>query len=102
MSDGEDEVLRDALKRRVDETGLRATAREVGLSPTGLKGVLNGSALYPRTRVAVREWLAALEAGNPPIGAAEKREMLQALTRHLPPGRQETMMERIERMIAEA
>lgn len=50
------EFLRDAAATRVETTSLRGTAREMGLSPTGLKKFLLGTAPYSPTMKKLRKW----------------------------------------------
>jgi hypothetical protein len=51
-------ALRDALQQRVKLTSLRATARELGMSPTGLRGFIDGTEPYVKTLRRARVWLA--------------------------------------------
>jgi hypothetical protein len=41
--------IREALAAAEQRTSLRSLAREVGMSPTGLRGVINGAAPYGKT-----------------------------------------------------
>lgn len=50
------EVLRRAAHQRVEDTSLRGTGREIGLSPTGLKKFLLGTAPYSPTLRRLRTW----------------------------------------------
>lgn len=50
------EKLRDTLQHRVYATGLRRTAREVGLSAGGLMNFLEGAAPYNKTIGKLRSW----------------------------------------------
>ncbi len=58
--------LREAAATRVEHTSLRAVAREIGMSPSGLKSFLNGTAPYSPTLRRLRNWYvqyAAVESG---------------------------------------
>lgn len=57
-------VLRAAVTRAVAEHSLRKIAREIGLSPNGLRNFLNGAIPRASTRLKLERWLAA--QGRPP------------------------------------
>lgn len=48
--------LRAAAHQRVETTSLRGAAREIGLSPTGLKKFLMGTSPYSTTLRRLRRW----------------------------------------------
>lgn len=50
------ETLREAARTFVDATSLRQAARDIGMSPTGLRGFLDGSAPYVKTERKLRAW----------------------------------------------
>lgn len=50
-------MLRDAVAREVARRPLRHVAREVGISPNGLRNLVNGSTPRPATRAKVERWL---------------------------------------------
>ena len=59
--------LRETAAARVENTSLRSVAREIGMSPTGLKKFLQGTAPYSPTLRRLRNWYvhyAALQAGE--------------------------------------
>jgi hypothetical protein len=59
--------LRETAAARVENTSLRSVAREIGMSPTGLKKFLQGTAPYSPTLRRLRTWYvqyAALSAGE--------------------------------------
>ncbi|HET7462081.1 MAG TPA: hypothetical protein VFJ82_12570 [Longimicrobium sp.] len=59
--------LRDMAAARVERTSLRGVAREIGMSPTGLKKFLLGTAPYSPTLRRLRKWYlqhAALPTGE--------------------------------------
>ncbi|HYH83167.1 MAG TPA: hypothetical protein VEX86_25450 [Longimicrobium sp.] len=59
--------LREMAAARVESTSLRGVAREIGMSPTGLKKFLLGTAPYSPTLRRLRKWYlqhAALSTGE--------------------------------------
>lgn len=59
--------LRETAQARVENTSLRSVAREIGMSPTGLKKFLLGTAPYSPTVRRLRNWYvqhAAVQTGN--------------------------------------
>jgi len=59
--------LRERAAARVERTSLRGVAREIGMSPTGLKKFLLGTAPYSPTLRRLRKWYlqhAALPTGE--------------------------------------
>ena len=48
--------MRTAVVERVERTSLRSVAREVGMSPTGLKKFLDGNMPYAKTIQRLRRW----------------------------------------------
>jgi hypothetical protein len=48
--------LRQAAASRVERSSLRKVAREIGMSPTGLKKFLQGTAPYSPTLRRLRSW----------------------------------------------
>ena len=69
-----------ALRGELRTRSLRAVAREVGMSPTGLRGLLDGAEPYGRTRERLREWWwRGREGISPPGAEAALRRLLGAL-----------------------
>src|SRR3954462_11299295 len=58
--------LREMAAARVEHTSLRGVAREIGMSPTGLKKFLMGTAPYSPTLRRLRKWY--LQHGANPAG----------------------------------
>ena len=50
------DTYRQALRDAIDRSGLRPMAEVVGMSPTGLQKVIDGSEPRARTRERIREW----------------------------------------------
>lgn len=76
------ERFRIALESEIERTTLRAVARKLGMSPTGLTKFLNGGNPYGPTVARLRKWYYA-EAGvhqtPPEIIAAELRRYVLTL-----------------------
>lgn len=59
--------IREVAAARVENTSLRGVAREIGLSPMGLKNFLNGTEPYSPTLRRLRSWYvrtAGVQAGK--------------------------------------
>jgi hypothetical protein len=50
--------IRAALRESVEVHSLRGTARELSMSPTGLRGVIDGNMPYVKTLRRARAWYA--------------------------------------------
>jgi len=77
--------LREMAAARVESTSLRGVAREIGMSPTGLKKFLQGTAPYSPTVRRLRKWYlqhAALPTGE--VGFHDASNALAVLTHDLP------------------
>lgn len=48
--------MREAVMERVERTSLRTAAREIGMSPSGLKKFLDGNMPYTKTIHRLRRW----------------------------------------------
>jgi hypothetical protein len=62
-------TLRDAVRRRVEQTSIRAVAEEIGMSPSGLHVLLRGSRPHGATREKLVRWY--VEQREAPEGRAE-------------------------------
>ena len=91
-------ALRDAVEARRLEIGLRGTAREIGISPTGLGGVLDGRSPYTHTRDRITRWYVATAGQRAALDAEAAGEILRQLTAHLPDGVREKA---IRKMLAD-
>lgn len=78
--------LRETAADRVEKTSLRSVAREIGMSPTGLKKFLLGTAPYSPTLRRLRKWYIthAVEAGDE-VGKPAASAALAVLTSDLAP-----------------
>ena len=78
--------LREMAAARVESTSLRGVAREIGMSPTGLKKFLLGTAPYSPTVRRLKKWYvqhAALPTGQ--VSYHDASAALSVLTHDLPP-----------------
>lgn len=101
MSDKEAklDVIRAALHQRIEETSLRATAIEVGMSPTGLREMIEGATPYKKTVDRITTWYALWQKYPPPVDPTTRHTMLVDLTRHLPKHRRESIIAEILRIL---
>jgi len=100
-----DEVdeIRRALRERIEKVGLRATAREVGLSPTATKSIADDRAEpYRKTLERLRQWHADNETSPPSPTDEELRRTLLSITRHLPAETRHPLIQRMETLLREA
>lgn len=78
--------LRETAAARVENTSLRSVAREIGMSPTGLKKFLLGTAPYSPTVRRLRSWYVqygAVQGGH--VGRHDASAALSVLMHDLPP-----------------
>ncbi len=75
-------LLRSAVLERVAETSLRNAAREIGMSPPGLKLFLLGGSPRSKTLEKIRAWHLAHGSEGPSVDAA--RGALRLLVCQLP------------------
>ena len=96
------ETLREASRTYVDATSLRQAARDIGMSPTGLRGFLDGAAPYVKTERKLRAWyLREANRGVQAVSPEAASNALKLLVGHFAPafGRETTLelMEVLER-----
>lgn len=82
--------LRHAVAERVRATSLRAVARQVGMSPSGLHSFLSGGVPYQKSRRKLFEWLHRERGGR---AGDEVSSALVSLVRDLPAERREPALE---------
>ncbi len=92
-------VLRNALRQRVELTSLRATARELGMSPTGLHGFIEGTEPYVKTLRRARVWLAERVQGEGDQDLADARA-IEILVSPLAPDRRDYGREWLAQAVA--
>jgi hypothetical protein len=91
------EMLRAVLRQRITLIGLRPTARELGMSPTGLSNFLDGTNPFGETVRRARVWLAAHDQREGCQDAADARA-IEILVSPLP----ESSRERSRAWLTEA
>ena len=94
------EALREALRQHILRTSLRTAAREVGMSPTGLRGFVDGASPYVKTLRRTQAWYAHREMyeGDPDVAEAHAIEVLVA---SVPEARRGLARAQLAAMIAE-
>ena len=90
--------VREALSRSVDTNGLRFTARELGMSPTGLRGLIDGTAPYGKTVRKARAWFAGFLQREGQLDEAEDLAM-QVLISALPSDRKDQVAKEIRDIV---
>src|SRR5438093_12402443 len=78
-------LLRDAIAREAARLSLRRAAREVTVSPNGLRNFINGSAPRSATRAKLERWLADRDRVTRPPNAGQLPARLNELTVDLSP-----------------
>ena len=82
------EALRQAARLYVDATSLRNAAREIGMSPTGLRGFIDGADPYLKTKRRLTEWyVRELESRHAELTTESAGVALSLLLKHYPPAR---------------
>jgi AraC-like DNA-binding protein len=76
-------VLRDAIRRRVDETSIRLVAKELGMSPSGLHVLLGGSKPHPGTRAKLVSWYVEQRRAEQGVGQVVSADDVDAALRLL-------------------
>ena len=90
------DTLRDGAREAVDASSLRAVAREIGMSPTGLDRILKGSQPYRAITRKLNDWyLRTMRVRGQRLGPETAREVLSLLTDHLPPDERSEAMEEV-------
>jgi hypothetical protein len=96
------EVLRSALKNRVEETSLRATAAEVGLSWKGIDKLIGGTDPQPGTIRKLTDWYVRQSAQNNEEPTPETAQAaLAVIVRHLPPSLQDDTVAKVIELLRE-
>jgi hypothetical protein len=94
------DVIRAAAARAAKVNGIRATARDVGMSVTGFRAFLEGSTPFRSTREKLTAWyLRRAAAGEPGPTAGVADAALAVLVAHLPPEEQEAAMKELRDVV---
>jgi len=80
------ETLREAARLYVDATSLRHAAREIGMSPTGLRGFIDGADPYVKTTRKLTEWyVREIQNRNAELTHESASAALSLLLKHFSP-----------------
>lgn len=79
-------ILRDAVARETSVLSLRKAAREIAVSPNGLRNFLKGSVPHPATRAKLEHWLTARGRGSRPPSVGRLIRLVGELAVDLSPG----------------
>lgn len=81
------QTIRAALQRKITTGSLRAVAREIGMSASGLSGFLEGAEPYGPTFTKLQRWYFDHAGENERRQAMQAAAALRTLTAHLSPRR---------------
>ncbi len=95
-------LLRDAVAREAARLSLRSAAREVSLSPNGLRNFLNGSAPRTSTRAKLERWLAVQGRVTRPPNVGQLIRLLDELSGDLSPQQTVQLGRDVAALLAEA
>ena len=89
------DTLRQAARLYVDATSLRHAARDIGMSPTGLRGFIDGADPYLKTTRKLTEWyIREIQSRNAELSDETAMAALSLLVQHFPaPDRETTTAE---------
>lgn len=88
--------VRETVARWAEQTSLRQAARETGMSPTGLRKVLDGTRLHASTERKLVSWYmrhVAQQGGWGALDAETAAAALELLTAGIPPGQRRALVE---------
>jgi hypothetical protein len=95
------EHLRELAAGRVNSTSLRSVAREIGMSPTGLKKFINGTSPYGPTLRKLRKWhVRYVPLSGDEVGEQHAEAALHVLTQDLLPAAQEKTIDCVLECVA--
>ncbi len=95
-------LLRDAIAREVARQSLRHAARQVGISPNGLRNFVNGAAPRSCTRVLLERWLAAQHRVSRPPNVGQFVRLLGELAGDLSPQQTLALGREVAQLVAAA
>lgn len=88
--------VRETVARWAEQTSLRQAARETGMSPTGLRKVLDGTRLHASTERKLVSWYmrhVAQQGGWGALDAETAAAALELLTAGIPPGQRRALVD---------
>ena len=78
-------TLRQAARIYVDATSLRHAARDIGMSPTGLRGFIDGADPYVKTTRKLTEWyVREIQSRSAELTRESAGAALSLLVQHMP------------------
>jgi len=78
-------TLRQAARIYVDATSLRHAARDIGMSPTGLRGFIDGADPYVKTTRKLTEWyVREIQSRSAELSRESAGSALSLLVQHMP------------------
>ena len=95
-------LLRDAIARETARLSLRRAAREISISPNGLRNFLNGSAPRSGTRAKLERWLATQRRVSRPPNVGQLVRLVAELSGDLSPRQTVQLGRDIATLLAEA
>ena len=100
------EAIREAARRAVAETSLRAVARSIPMSPMGLQHFVNGTRPYRSTLRKLNAWYVNRGASRGEFSEETARAALAILLDGIPEGQQDdaraALLERLASLHADA
>ena len=94
------ETLREAARLYVDATSLRHAARDIGMSPTGLRGFIDGADPYVKTTRKLTEWyVREIQNRNAELSSESASAALSLLVKHHPPSQRDATINEILEVI---
>src|SRR2546423_9726650 len=95
-------LLRDAVARETARLSLRRAAREMAISPNGLRNFLNGSAPRSATRAKLERWLPDQGPTSRPPNVGQLVRLLNELSGALAPHQTGHLRRGVARLLAVA
>ena len=95
-------ILRDAVARETAGLSLRKAAREIAVSPNGLRNFLKGSVPHPATRAKLERWLGTRGRGSRPPSIGQLIRLVGELGAELSPGQAAQLGRDIAELLARA
>lgn len=90
------ELIRDAVRRAVQRDSLRSVARELEMSPSGLRGFIDGANSYGKTKEKLRVWYALhLGDSGSELSPETAAGLVETLLREIPDSRRAAARDRV-------
>lgn len=96
-------LLREAIEREIAELSLRTAAKQIGISPNGLRNFINGSLPRSATRGKFERWLASLDHRSvPPPTVGHLVRLVTDISAYLSPQQTALLGRNISALLADA